>query len=273
AHKMCGPTGIGALYGRKELLETMPPFLGGGDMIKRVHLRSFVPGEIPQKFEAGTPAIAEAVGFGAAVDYLQSVGMDKIARHEKEIVAYHETGHALVAASTPGADKVHKISIIPRGIGALGYTQQLPTEDRYLMTRGELLGKIDVLLGGRMAEAIVFGDVSTGAHNDLQRATDIARAMVSEYGMGKTLGLSTYPRQRHPAFLSPEQSSLLGKEYSEATAAQLDEEVKDLISARADHVRGLLTEKQDVLERVSKRLLEVETMDGEDFYEILQSAS
>ena len=94
---------------------------------------------------------------------------------EKEIVAYHETGHALVAAFTPGSDKVSKISIVPRGLGALGYTQQLPTEDRYLMTKGELLGKIDVLLGGRTAEELTFKEVSTGAHNDLQRATDIAR--------------------------------------------------------------------------------------------------
>ncbi len=223
----------------------------------------------------GRPAVAMK-DLDDAVDRIIA-GLEKKNRvinpKEKEIVAYHETGHALVAASTPGADKVHKISIIPRGIGALGYTQQLPTEDRYLMTRQELLGKIDVLLGGRMAEAIVFGDVSTGAHNDLQRATDIARAMVSEYGMGKTLGLSTYPRQRHPAFLSPEQSSLLGKEYSEATAAQLDEEVKDLISARADHVRGLLTEKQGILEQVSRRLLEVETMEGVEFYALLESTS
>jgi cell division protease FtsH len=110
---------------------------------------------------------------------------------EKEIVAYHETGPALVAAFALGADAVHKISIISRGIGALGYTHQLPSEDRYLMTRQELMGKIDVLLGGRMAEEVVFGEISTGAHNDLQRATDIARAMLSEYEMGKTLGLST----------------------------------------------------------------------------------
>ena len=192
---------------------------------------------------------------------------------EKEIVAYHETGHALVAASTPGADRVHKISIIPRGIGALGYTQQLPTEDRYLMTRQELLGKIDVLLGGRMAETIIFGDVSTGAHNDLQRATDIARAMVLEYGMGETLGLSTYPRQRHPVFLSPEQSPLLGKEYSEATAAQLDEEVKQLISGRAEHVRNLLNDRREILEEVARRLLDVETMDAEEFYGMAGAAA
>ncbi|NLI33214.1 MAG: ATP-dependent metallopeptidase FtsH/Yme1/Tma family protein, partial [Deltaproteobacteria bacterium] len=163
---------------------------------------------------------------------------------EKEIVAYHETGHALVAAYTPGADRVHKISIIPRGIAALGYTQQLPTEDRYLMTRQELLGKIDVLLGGRMAESIIFGDVSTGAHNDLQRATDVARAMVSEYGMGETLGLSTYPRQKQPVFLGADQLGYGAKEYSEATAAKLDEEVKSLIDERAEYVRTLLTEKK-----------------------------
>ena len=161
----------------------------------------------------------------------------------------------------------------PRGIGALGFTQQLPTEDRYLMTRQELLGKIDVLLGGRMAETIIFGDVSTGAHNDLQRATDIARAMVLEYGMGETLGLSTYPRQRHPVFLSPEQSSLLGKEYSEATAAQLDEEVKAIISGRAEHVRNLLTQKREVLEEVARRLLDIETMDAEEFYGMAGAAA
>jgi cell division protease FtsH len=190
---------------------------------------------------------------------------------EKEIVAYHETGHALVAAFTPGADKVHKISIIPRGIGALGYTQQLPTEDRYLMTRRELLGKIDVLLGGRMAEEIIFGDVSTGAHNDLQRATDIARAMVAEYGMGKTLGLTTYPRQKRPMFLSPDQAPLVGKEYSEATAAKLDEEVKDLVTERAEAVKDLLLRSKGLLDEVAKRLLQTEVMDADEFYRIIES--
>ncbi|MHC1728770.1 MAG: ATP-dependent zinc metalloprotease FtsH [Syntrophobacteraceae bacterium] len=188
---------------------------------------------------------------------------------EKEIVAYHETGHAMVAAFTPGADKVHKISIIPRGIGSLGHTQQLPTEDRYLMTRQELLGKIDVLLGGRIAEQTVFGDVSTGAHNDLQRATDIARAMVSEYGMGQTLGLSTYPRQNRPMFLSPEQAPLLGKEYSEDTAAKLDQEVKGLIDERAEAVKRLLVSERSLLEKVAQRLMEAESMDGDEFYRIL----
>ena len=188
---------------------------------------------------------------------------------EKEIVAYHETGHALVAAYTPGADRVHKISIIPRGIAALGYTQQLPTEDRYLMTRQELLGKIDVLLGGRMAESIIFGDVSTGAHNDLQRATDVARAMVSEYGMGETLGLSTYPRQKQPVFLGADQLGYGAKEYSEATAAKLDEEVKSLIDERAEYVRTLLTEKKAAMEEIAGRLLTAEVIEGEEFYRLI----
>lgn len=188
---------------------------------------------------------------------------------EKEIVAYHETGHALIAAFTPGADKVHKISIIPRGIAALGYTQQLPTEDRYLMTRQELLGKIDILLGGRMAEELVFGDVSTGAHNDLQRATDIARAMVSEYGMGQTLGLSTYPRQTRPMFLSPQQMPMAGKEYSEATAARLDEEVKELITERAAAVKQLLSDNQQLLEAIAQELLRSEVVEGEAFYQLV----
>ncbi len=191
---------------------------------------------------------------------------------EKEIVAYHETGHALVAAFTPGADKVHKISIIPRGVAALGYTQQLPTEDRYLMTRQELLGKIDVLLGGRMAESIVFDDISTGAHNDLQRATDVARAMVAEYGMGKTLGLSTYPRQKHPVFLGQDQLGYGAKEYSEATAAKLDEEVKGLIDERALHVKSMLTEKKDLLEKIAKRLLSAEVIEAAEFYELAEAS-
>lgn len=189
---------------------------------------------------------------------------------EKEIVAYHETGHALIAAFTPGADKVHKISIIPRGIAALGYTQQLPTEDRYLMTRQELLGKIDILLGGRLAEELVFGDVSTGAHNDLQRATDIARAMVSEYGMGQTLGLSTYPRQNRPMFLSPQQMPMAGKEYSEATGARLDEEVKELISERAAAVKQLLSDNQQLLEAIAQELLRSEVVEGEAFYQMVE---
>lgn len=192
---------------------------------------------------------------------------------EKKIVAYHETGHALVAAFTPGSDKVAKISIVPRGLGALGYTQQLPTEDRYLMTRQELLGKVDVLLGGRVAEELVFNEISTGAHNDLQRATDIARAMVSEYGMGETLGLSTYPRQARPMFLSPEQVPLTGKEYSESTAAKLDAEVRELLEDSRRRVRGILDEHKGQLEAIAQQLLKVEVLDAVQFEELLAGKS
>jgi len=188
---------------------------------------------------------------------------------EKKIVATHETGHALVATFTPGSDKVSKISIVPRGLSALGYTQQLPTEDRYLMTRSELLGKIDVLLGGRVAEEITFEEVSTGAHNDLQRATDIARAMVAEYGMGQTLGLSTYPRQARPMFLSPEQAPLMGKEYSDSTAAKIDQEVKDLLETARERVRGLLTEHAAQLEAVAQELLKKEVLDAAEFERLI----
>ncbi|OLN26934.1 Cell division protein FtsH [Desulfovibrio sp. DV] len=191
---------------------------------------------------------------------------------EKRVVAYHEAGHAIVATFTPGADAVHKISIVPRGIGALGWTQQLPTEDRYLMSQTELLGKIDVLLGGRAAERLVFGDVSTGAHNDLQRATDIAMAMVTEYGMGATLGQATYPRQNRPVFLSPDQSGLARREYSEATAARIDAEVKDILEVAYGRVEALLSDRRPELERVAGELLEREVLDETEFKNLLGPA-
>ena len=203
-----------------------------------------------------------------AVDRIMG-GLEKKNRvinpQEKKVVAYHEAGHAIVATFTPGADAVHKISIVPRGIGALGWTQQLPTEDRYLMTQTELLGKIDVLLGGRAAERLVFGDVSTGAHNDLQRATDIAMAMVTEYGMGQTLGQATYPRQNRPVFLSADQSGLAGREYSEATAARVDAEVKTILETAYERVTALLTGHMAVLDRVAEQLLEREVLDETEF--------
>ncbi|MEE4314176.1 MAG: ATP-dependent zinc metalloprotease FtsH [Desulfofustis sp.] len=184
---------------------------------------------------------------------------------EKRIVAYHEVGHALVAALTPGTEPVHKISIIPRGLAALGYTQQRPTEDRYLMSREELLAKIDVLLGGRVAEQLTFNSVTTGAGNDLMRATDIARAMIVEYGMGTTLGLSTYPRQRSPVFLQTDQGFSPGKDYSDETAAQIDAETKQILDQRNEHVTRLLTAHRDTLQTVAEQLLEKEVLLGEEF--------
>jgi cell division protease FtsH len=185
---------------------------------------------------------------------------------EREIVAVHESGHALVAAFTQGADKVHKISIIPRGIGALGHTQQLPTDDRYLMTQKELQARVDVLFGGRAAEQIVFDEISTGAQNDLDRATDIVRSMVIEYGMSEVLGPMTFPRRRGPAFLGDHAGLVPDhREYSEATAEALDAEVKRLLEERLAHVKTLLLEKRALLDRVSKALLEKETLEAAEF--------
>ena len=169
---------------------------------------------------------------------------------EKKTVAYHESGHALVAELVPGADPVSKISIIPRGIAALGYTQQLPTEDRYLMTRSELLGKIYVLLGGRVAEEMVFGDVSTGAQNDLQKATEIARTMVTQFGMSEQVGLVSLEGPRTPLFLPvPTQGP---KEYSEETARTIDQEVKKILSETHAKVREILSSHRQALEELAQ---------------------
>jgi len=193
---------------------------------------------------------------------------------EREIVAVHETGHALVAFFTEGADKVHKISIIPRGIAALGMTQQLPTDDRYLVTRKELEARIDVLFGCRAAEQVVFNETSTGAHNDLDRATEIVRAMILEYGMGETLGPMTFPRRRGPAFLGDHAGMMAEpREYSEATAQALDIEVKRMLDGRLAHVVQLLTEKRSLLDRVSKALLEKETLEAAEFEELVRSGA
>jgi cell division protease FtsH len=181
---------------------------------------------------------------------------------EKEIVTFHESGHAIVAESLEHADPVHKITIIPRGIAALGYTQQQPTEDRYLMTRSELLDRLAVLLGGRVAEELVFSEISTGAQNDLQRASDIARAMVTEYGMSDGLGLVSYDRPSQPTFL-PEGFSK-GKGYSEAKAAQIDEEISRLIEEAHQRVRKILSERRGVLDRLAALLAVKETVQGEE---------
>jgi cell division protease FtsH len=209
----------------------------------------------------------EAVGeaeFDEAIDRVVG-GLEKKNRvmnaKEKEIVAYHESGHAIVAESVDHADPVAKISIIPRGIAALGYTQQQPTEDRYLMTRPELLDRIAVLIGGRAAEELVFGEISTGAQNDLQRATDMVRAMVTEYGMSDRLGLVTYEHERRPMFLP--QSFTPTKTYSEEKASQIDEEISRLIEEGHQRVRKILTGRRKILDDVAHLLLEKEVIEGE----------
>lgn len=189
-----------------------------------------------------------------------------INKKERNIVAYHETGHALTAAFTEGADPVQKISIIPRGIGALGYTMQTPTEDRFLMTKQELLGKIDVLLGGRAAEEIIFKEVSTGASNDITRATDIARSLITEYGMSEKFENMVLSK-RTSTFLGQE-SGMNQREYSETTQQYIDEEVANIISRRYERVLKLLKEKGETLENITKVLLEQETISSKEFHEM-----
>jgi cell division protease FtsH len=181
---------------------------------------------------------------------------------EKKIVAYHELGHALVALDLPGTDPVRKITIVPRGIAALGYTMQVPTEDRFLMRRTELLNKIATLLGGRAAEAIVFDDISTGAHNDLSRATVIARSMVREYGMSQKLGQVYFASDPRPQFLGAMPDGRT--EYSEATAETIDEEVREIIGAQYQVAREILERRRPVLEKAAALLLEKEKIDGEE---------
>ncbi|MBI1816880.1 MAG: ATP-dependent zinc metalloprotease FtsH [Deltaproteobacteria bacterium] len=184
-------------------------------------------------------------------------------KREKEIVAYHESGHALVASALPGVDPVRKISIIPRGIAALGYTQQQPTEDRYLMTRSELEDRLCVLLGGRVAEEIVFGDISTGAQDDLQKATDIVLSMVTQYGMSEALGLRTFDRQRRsPFFDTP--GLMTTKDYSEDKASSIDAEVEKILETAHSRVRGILTDWRALLERVAQHLITAEAIDGDE---------
>jgi cell division protease FtsH len=185
---------------------------------------------------------------------------------EREVVAYHEMGHALLALSTPGADSVHKISIIPRGIGALGYTIQRPTEDRYLMTRAELEAKIAVLLGGRAAERLVFGHLSTGAADDLSKATDIARNMVTRYGMDEGLGYVTYESERN-RFLGPS-ATYLEREYSEATAREIDTAVRNIIAEVFDRAYRVLEDNRAVLDLCAKVLLERETLGEAELVEL-----
>ena len=191
-----------------------------------------------------------------------------IKEDERKIVAYHETGHALIAAFTDGADKVHKISIVPRGVAALGYTLQMPEEDRYLRTKKELLGEVDVLLGGRAAEQVIFGEVSTGAGNDLQRATDLVRRMITDYGMSDKF-FNVVLSSRGAGYGAAEPT--LVREYSEETQNYVDTEILKMITERYEYVVKVLTEKKVLMEYIAQRLLEKEIMEQKEFEEIVNA--
>ena len=211
--------------------------------------------------------------FNNAVERIVA-GLEKRNRvlnaREREIVAHHEMGHALVAMALPGVDPVHKVSIIPRGIGALGYTIQRPTEDRFLMTREELENKIAVLLGGRAAEKVIYDHLSTGAADDLVKATDIARAMVARYGMDPNLGHVSYDTER-PGFLGTgDQSAWLNRRHSEATAERMDTAVKAIIDDIFARTVALLDANRALLEETSRDLLDRETLDEPDLRAIAE---
>jgi cell division protease FtsH len=208
--------------------------------------------------------------FDEAIDRVIA-GLEKkraMSDRERRIVAFHESGHAIVASVLPNLDPVHKISIVARGFGALGYTMQLPLEDRYLLTRADLENQLAVLLGGRSAEHVTFGEISTGAQNDLLRATDIARAMVTEYGMSDAVGPVNHDGHRRNAFLDnpfgPERGA-----YAEETARVIDAEVKRLVSSAQDTARRILTERKDILDALSARLLDKEVIEGDELRAML----
>jgi cell division protease FtsH len=212
----------------------------------------------------------EMKDFDEAIDRVIA-GLEKkrvMSDKERRIVAYHESGHAIVASMLPGLDPVHKISIVQRGFGALGYTMQLPLEDRYLMTKTDLLGQLAVLLGGRSAEEIAFGEISTGAQNDLQRATDIARAMVTEFGMSETLGAVNYNGHKRNAFLDTPFMQERGN-YAEDTALKIDTEVKRILTEAHETARRVLRDRRQKLDQLSERLLEKEVIESEELMAIL----
>jgi cell division protease FtsH len=192
-----------------------------------------------------------------------------ISEREKKIIAYHESGHALVAKLIPGCDPVHKISLIPRG-PALGYTLQLPAEDKYIISKQELLNKISVLLGGRVAEKLVFNDITTGAQNDLAKATEIATKMVTEYGMSEKIGPLTLRKREEEIFLGRD---YLAKEklYSEYTAKLIDDEIKNIIETCEHNVEKLLSENYKKLEALANKVMEKEVLEGKEIDEIISS--
>ena len=281
----------------RQVLVDRPDKIGRVQILK-VHLRKVMlaPGVDVEQIAALTPGFsgadlanlineaallatrrgAEAVtldDFTRAIERIVA-GLEKKNRllnpREREVVAHHEMGHALVAMSLPAMDPVHKISIIPRGIGALGYTIQRPTEDRFLMTREELESKMAVLLGGRAAEQLVFGHLSTGAADDLAKATDIARSMAMRYGMDEMLGSVAYEPER-PLFLQMPGMPPAARDYSEETAREIDRAVREFVQGAFDKALTLLRANRDALERGARQLLAQETLGGEDLSALLQA--
>ena len=190
---------------------------------------------------------------------------------EKNRVAFHESGHTLVAESVPTAEPVHKVSIIPRGVAALGYTMQLPVDEKFISTEEELKDQLAILLGGRVAEELVFGDISSGASNDLERASEIARSMITRLGMSKKLGPLTWGRQQNLQYLGVQGTE--ERNYSEATAQMIDEETRKIIAEQYERATGILTEKRIILNALAQRLEEKEVINGDEVKEVIANNS
>jgi cell division protease FtsH len=250
-----------------ETVAALTPGFTGADLANLVNEAALV----------ATRRGAEAVSLADFTNAMERIvaGLEKKNRllnpHERKVVAHHEMGHTLVALSLPGTDKVHKVSIIPRGIGSLGYTIQRPTEDRFLMTRRELDNKMAVLLGGRAAEQIIFGEVSTGASDDLVKVTDIARSIVTRYGMTEELGEVVYDRVPH-SFLGgpPQETPYYERSYSEQTAGEIDATVKAIVDKAFRRTMSLLQARRATLEEGARQLLEHETLDENDLAALLK---
>jgi cell division protease FtsH len=243
-----------------EQLAALTPGFSGADLANLINEAALL------ATRRGADRVAMA-DFNNAIERIIA-GLEKRNRllnpREREVVAYHEMGHALVATALPGTDVVHKISIIPRGIGALGYTIQRPTEERFLMTEQELAKKMAVLLGGREAERLVFGEISTGAADDLERVTDIARAMVTRYGMVEKLGQVTFERPRHSFLGGDGLGGPPPRDYSEETAREIDCAVRALVNTASDRAQELLTTYRRQLDQGAGLLLEKETLLASD---------
>jgi cell division protease FtsH len=215
------------------------------------------------------------IEFNEAVERV-TAGLEKKNRvmtpEEKQRVAYHEAGHALVAFSLPNTDPVHKVSIIPRGIAALGYTMQRPDNDRYLMTQSELESQLQILLAGTIAEELIYEDISSGAQNDLERVTDISRAMVMQFGMSQ-LGKLNFKETRTSPFLSGAVSEDFGRMYSEKTAQEIDDEVRRIVADAVERVRRILNARKPSLIALTNRLIEIESVDSTELKRIIDESS
>ncbi len=272
------------------------PDRNGRAQILRIHIKNIrlAPGVSVEEIAALTPGFsgadlanlvneaallatrhnADAVTLGDFTEAIERIiaGLEKRNRlmdpHEREIVAHHEVGHALVAMALPNVDKVQKISIIPHGLAALGYTMQRPTEDRYLMSRSELVNRMTVLLGGRASESLMFGEVSTGAADDLARATEIARGMVTRFGMDPTLGQVAYEPQQRRVMAMPEGMDWQPRNFGEETASAIDKAMRDLVDGAYTRARAILARNDDLLRQSARRLLQNETLAGPDLEEI-----